>query len=246
MNSYDVYLSNDDLVFSENTMIDVHWSPLSIFPMELPNTYNVDIDLLEMNMATGIWSKLVSLASDVPNDGFRSVLMPSVEETETFDESISPVVVRVSISNRTIGQAHRKTNTGSLFARLGRFGLKIIRNAPVRFARKLARQAAQRLLCEAWGALEPPNRGRDILSRLPPCPRVIRDIQTPNSGFTEERLSSLLPVIGDVQQGIGNLNLPVIGSRVGDHIGYSIIDDKFREFFHPGTTNCFRQRVTTP
>ena len=67
----------------------------------------------------------------------------------------------------------------------------------------------------------------------------------PNSGFTEERLSSILPVIGEIQNEFGELDLPFVG-MLGDHIGYTIIDDSFREFFHPGTTNCFRQRVTDP
>lgn len=243
MKSYDVYVANDDLVFSEGTMIKVRWSPVSIFPMELPDTYSVDIDLFEMNMATGIWNRLTSLASDLPNTGIADVVMPSVEEVETVEESLSPVVVRVSISDSTLNQDSKKRNVVSgIFRRLGQFALKTIRNAPVRYLKKLARQAVQRGLCELWGALEPDNTGQAILDRLPPCPRRIRDINR-NSGFTEERLSSLSPVIGEVQTELGNLNLPVVG-RIGDHIGYTVIDDLYRGFFHPETTNCFRQRVT--
>lgn len=243
MKSYDVYLDNDDLLFSEGTVINIRWSPVSIFPMELPNTYSVDIDLLEMNMATGGWSKLMTLASDIPNTGLSNVRIPNVRETETVEDSISLVVVQVGISNNTLNQATQKRNVESgIFRRLGRFALKTLINAPVRY---LARTVLQRISCEAWGLLQPPNVGQDILNRLPPCPTRIRDIRTPTSGFTEERISSISPVIGEIQTELGNLMLPLVG-RIGDHFGYSLIDDKFREFFHPGTTNCFRQRVTTP
>ena len=247
MKSFDVYLGNDDLVFAEGTMIKARWSPVSIFPMESPDTYNVDIDLLEMNMDTRTWTKLVSLASDIPNTGSADIPVPNVGETEILEDSVSPVVVQVSISNNTLTQNlnTRKRIAAGIFGALGRFALKTVRNAPIRYLKKLVRQGAQRLLCEAWSSLQPPNIGQDILSRLPPCPTRIRDVRSPTSGFTEEKLSSLSPVIGEIQTGLGNLDLPVVG-RVGDYIGYTVIDDKFREYFHPGTTSCFRQRLTTP
>ena len=198
-------------------------------------------------MATGTWTKSVSLASDIPNTGTADIPVPSVGETETLEDSISPIVVRVGISNNTLTENlnTRKRNAGSILGALGRFALRTVRYAAVRYLKKLARQAAQRLLCEAWSSLQTPNIGQDILNRLPPCPTRIRDIHSPTSGFVEERLSSISPVIGDIQTGLGNLDLPVVG-RIGDHLGYTVIDDTFREFFHPETTNCFRQRLTTP
>ena len=241
-----MYLENDDLLFSEGTTVKVRWSPVSIFPMELPDTYTVDIDMLEMNLDTGVWSELYSLASNLPNTGFTDVHIPKVEERQRFEESVLPVVVRVSLSNSSITENGRKRNAASaLFRRLGRFALKTIRNAPVRYLRKLARQAIQRGLCEGWNFIQPRNIGNDILNRLPPCPTRIRDIQIPNSGFTEEKLSSILPVIGEIQTEFGELEFPFVG-MLGDHLGYTVIDDSFREFFHPNTTNCFHQRVTDP
>ena len=105
MKSYEVYVENDDLVFHEGATIKVRWSPVSIFPMELPDAYNVDIDLLQMNLVTGTWDTLTSLASDIPNNGIADVTMPSVEPTDTVEESVSPVVVRVSLN---VTQASRK------------------------------------------------------------------------------------------------------------------------------------------
>ena len=123
--AYDMYLENDDLLFSEGTTVKVQWSPVSVFPMELPDTYTVDIDMLEMNLDTGAWSELYSLASNVPNTGFTDVRIPKVEERERFEESVSPVVVRVSLSNSSITENGRKRNAASaLFRRLGRFALK--------------------------------------------------------------------------------------------------------------------------
>lgn len=246
MRSYAVYLENDDLVFSEGTTIKVRWSPVSVFPMELPDAYNVDIELMEMNMISGTWSKVISLASDIPNSGIADVVMPSVEEREAIEESVSPVVIRVSIGNNTINQASRKRSVSSLLSKLGQFSLvpKVI--SPLRYLRHLSVavvsiQAAQHFGCQRWHAQQPQNIGQTVLDRLPPCPRRTRDIVR-NSGFAEEKLSSLSPVIGTIQTNLGDLDLPVVG-RVGDHIGYTIIDDLYRGFFHPGTTSCFRQKL---
>ena len=224
-------------------MIKVRWSPVSLLPMESPDTYTVDIDLIEMNANTGDSKEPVSLATDVPNNGVKDVRMPAINTVDgnVWENSASPAVVRVSVSNRTLNQVSRKRVVGLV----GRLAYKLARYAAVRYVRKLARQLIQRATCELWAATEPPSIGQDILARLPPCPTRIRDIRLPTSGFKEERLSSLSPVIGEIQTTIGHLELPVVGT-VGTHVGYTVIDDKFREFFHPGTTSCFRQRVTTP
>ena len=98
----------------------------------------------------------------------------------------------------------------------------------MRFLSTLAVQARQRELCEAWSAVQPTNIGQEILNRLPPCPRRVTDVQAPNSGFSEEKFLSYIPIIGTIQ----------------NYFGTTLVDDSFRTFFHPGTTSCFRQRVT--
>ena len=236
--AFDVYLENDDLLFSDGDVLNIRWSPISIFPIELPNTYNVDIDLLEMNLNTGVWENLISLASNIPNTGFIDIPVPDIEERRTLEDSVSLIVVRVSLSIR------RRRSSSEIFRRLALLGLKTIHYSPVRYLMKLASRATQRKLCEMWDNSQPPNISQAILNQLPPCPTRIRDIRSPNSGFIEERLSSLLPVIGPIQTKDGNLVLPFAG-MIGDNFGYILSDDTYREFFHPGTTNCFHQRATT-
>ena len=220
--AFEVYIANTDLILSSDTMVQVQWSPESIFPMEAPDNYNVDIELLEMDIESGSWRKMATLGADLPNNGIANVQIPTIQEENTsIESSISPVIIQVALSDSSTGRRAPTT----LLERLGRFAQKTIRNSPMRFLKKLARQAAQRALCELWCALQPPNIGEEILNRLPPCPTRIRDARAPNSGFTEERLSSHIPI------------------NIGNYLS-SLVDDAYRQFFHPNTASCFRQRVT--
>ena len=226
-----MYLANTDQLFLSDAEVNVQWSPNSIFPMEEPDSYEVDIHLLELSTETGTWTRLASLGTDLPNNGIATVRIPRIlEEYNTFESAISPVVIQVSLSANSTCETRlvKRGILSNLLRRLGRFGLRTIRNSPMRFLRKLVRQAVQRVLCEAWSIGQPPNIGQEILNRLPPCPRRVRDARAPNSGFTEERFSSHIPIIGTIQ----------------NYLGTTLVDDSFRTFFHPGTSSCFRQRVT--
>ena len=235
MKAYEVYIENDDLFFTRGTPVKVYWSPQAILPVESPESYSVDIHLMELNLATGKWEHLVTLGTDLTNNGSADVRISEIETieigaVENLNSSASPVVVQVSVSSAsTSAMAMSKRQTASnVLRKLGRFALRTLKNSPVRYLRKLARQAAQRFLCEKWGLLQPENIGQEILDRLPPCPPTSAGARAPNSGFREERLSSSIRVVGQVQK----------------FLDTTIIDDKFREFFHPRTSSCFRQTVT--
>ena len=232
MKAYEVYIENDDLLFSRETPVKVYWSPQTILPVELPGSYSVDIHLMELNLTSGKWQHLVTLGTDLANNGSAEVRIPEIRVLDDFDSSVSPVVVQVSVSSASTSVTNDETTKrqigSNLLRKLGRFALRTLRNSAVRYLKKLARQAAQRLLCEAWSILQPDNVGQEILDRLPSCPRTSASAITQNSGFKEERLSSSIRVVGKVQ----------------NFFGTTIIDDKFREFFHPGTSSCFRQIVT--
>ena len=216
--AFEIYLENDDLLFSGGSVVHVRWSPVSVFPLELPNSYTVDIDMLQMN-ANGVANKF-SLVKDIPNTGLADVKVPSIDATASLEGPVSPVIVQVSLSDKALSRSRSKR---AIFRSLV---MKTVVYAAVRYLKKITQQT-QASLCKAWSLEEPEGIGEEILNRLPPCPRRIQDIRIPNSGFTEEKASSHLPVI------------------IGDYIGF-IVDDKFREYFHPGTSSCFRQRVTDP
>ena len=81
----------------------------------------------------------------------------------------------------------------------------------------VAGSAVLRYKCNEWLDTQRPGIGEEILARLPFCPRTMDEANQPNSGFEEEKLSS--------------------------YIGFSAFDNIFREFFHPDTKSCFRQKV---
>ena len=229
--AHEVYLANMDQLFLSNTEVDVQWSPESIFPMEYPGSYEVDINLLELSIETGTWTRLATLGTDLPNSGVATVRIPSIQtEDNRFESAISSIVIQVSLSANSTneGRLIKRGIFSSLLRRLGQFGLATSRNSPMRFLRNLPSPVDQRNFCELWSAVQPPNIGQEILNRLPPCPRRVRDARRPNSGFTEERFSSHIPIIGTIQ----------------NYLGTTLVDDAFRTYFHPDTASCFRPRVT--
>ena len=237
MKAYEVYIENDDLFFTRGTPVKVYWSPQTILPVESPGSYSVDIHLMELNLTSGKWQHLVTMETDLANNGSAEVRIPETKTLdigilENIDSSVSPVVVQVSVSSASTSAmtTSKRQTVSNVLGKLGRFALRTLKNSPVRYLRKLAGEdgLGQRFLCVAWNATEPGNIGQEILKRLPPCPRTVTNSRAPNSGFKQERFSSSIRVVGQVQ----------------NFSGTTIIDDKFREFFHPRTSSCFRQIVT--
>jgi hypothetical protein len=228
--SYGVYLDNDDLLFSNESLIRVRWSPFSIFQLELPHTYNVDISLLELNLTSTTWSEL-PLASNLSNNGYAAVSISLAEEATTLEEIISPIVISVSLS--------RGRRNSTLLTNLAQFGLKPSRSAPVRYLRKSSTLVMQGL-CTAWSLQQPTNIGQVILNRLPPCPWRQRDVVAINSGFVLETFASISPVTGNIPTRVENL----VCGPITSNNSYTVIDDKHKEYFHPNIMNCYRLRRT--
>ena len=227
---YGVYLDNDDLIFSNETLIHVRWSPFSIFPMELPNAYNVDIKLLELNLTTEMWSEL-PLATNISNIGYAGVSIPEVDESATLEGIISPIVISVSLS------AGR--GSSSLLTDLARLDLRPSQNTPVRYLGKSDSLVMQGL-CTAWSLQQPTNIGQTILDVLPPCPLRQRDVVAINSGYALETFLSISPVTGEIPARVENLVCGPITSNTSN----TVVDDKYKEYFHPNIMDCYRLRRT--
>ena len=212
--------------------INIYWSPQSIFPPVVDDiSFTVDITLRVLDIDSGEWKTLAMLASDLPNSGEAQVTIPNIPELEGFDNSLSPVVVEVGISTTSMTTTRKRGLFSNILQKVGRFGLRILKQTPMRLIKRAIRQVAQRLACEAWAELiEDEDIGEQINNRLPPCPCTAERARAPNSGFNEEKLSSIVKVIG----------------RIQDYIGTTIADDAFREYFHPGSASCYRQRVDIP
>ena len=225
-----MYLDNNDLLFSNDTLVNVQWSPSSIFPFELHNTYNVDIDLLELNLTSGIWSEL-SLATNLSNTGYAGIVIPRMEEIITLEGIISPIVIKVSLSSGS--------GRSTLLTNLAQLDLKTSQNAPVRYLLKSDSLVMQGL-CTAWSIQQPANIGRAILNLLPPCPLRLRDVVAINSGYALETFTSISPLTGEIPPRVGNLVCGPITSNNSS----TVSDDKHKEYFHPNIADCYRLRRT--
>ena len=223
-NSFEVYVANEDLIFTSETSVRIQWSPESIFPTDIHGSdmYNVDIELYQMNMDTRKWEMIQCLSSNIENSGSAEVTIPNLSEqtlgvnTPIPEDHVSLVVIAVGLSFT----APRST----ILEKLVRLGLRTLKYAPIRY---LVKNALKRVACEIWSLTQPENIGDEIKRRLPPCPTRMSVVEAPNSGFREERLSSTVNFVGAIQ------NYP----------WKTVIDDAFHTYFHPGTDKCFRQNL---
>ena len=229
-------MESEEPVFETGTTVTVYWSQQTIFPIADPESYRVDITMREFDTNTGEWNTLATLASDLPNNGEAKITIPVLPAVEIFEDSIKPVVIEVGISSTSMTDTNRGVFS-SVLSKVGQFGLHILKQSPMRILRRIVglvpgilRNIGLRPACEEWARTQPDNIGAEINNRLPPCPCTEDRARAPNSGFREERLSSIIKVIG----------------RVQDYFETTIIDDAFRNFFHPRTASCFRQRVSNP
>ena len=223
-NSFEVYVANEDLIFTSETSVRIQWSPESIFPADIHSSdmYNVDIELYQMNMDTRKWEMIQCLSSNIENSGSAEVTIPNLSEQSLggtiSDNPVSLVVIGVGLSSAAL--------RSTILEKLVRLGLRTFKYAPIRY---LVKNALKRIACEIWSLTQPENIGDEIKRRLPPCPTRMSVIEAPNSGFREEKLSSTVNFVGTIQ----------------NRFRTTVIDDKFRMYFHPGTDKCFRQIVTS-
>ena len=227
--AFEAVVESEEPVFESGAIVKVYWSPQSIFPLVHRNNYTVDITLRELDMNTGEWSILATLASNLVNDGEAEVTIPELPTVENYEDSVSPVVVEVGVSSTSTTDTKKRGLLSNILTKIGRFGLRIIKQTPMRIVKKLIRQAAQRVACETWALTQDDDIGEQINNRLEACP-CTADRAGTNNGFKEEKLSSIVRVIDQVQ----------------DYFGTTIADDAFRNYFHPGAARCFRQRVDAP
>ena len=218
-NSFEVYVANKDLIFTSETSLRIRWSPESIFPYVIldSNTYNVHIELFELNVSTRNWTMIFRLSSNIENNGSAEVTIPKLSQLESEDP-ISPVVIGVGLSFT----APRST----ILETLMQHDLRTLKYTPIRY---LAKNSLNRSACENWSLSQPKNIGDEIKRRLPPCPTRMSVVEAPNSGFREERLSSTVNFVGLIQ----------------NYLGTTVIDDAYHTYFHPGTDKYFRQTVTS-
>ena len=227
--AFEANVISEEPVFENGSTVSVYWSPQSIFPLLDQRSYTIDITLREFDMKSKEWKTLATLASDLPNNGEARVTIPELPVVVNYEDALTPAVVEVGVSSASMTDTKRSLFS-NILPRIGRFGLRILKLTPMLVIKKLITQAAQRVACETWSHTQADNIGKQINHRLPPCPCTAEHASTQNSGFMEERLSSIVKVVDQVQ----------------DFFDTTIVDDAFRNYFHPGAASCFRQRVDIP
>ena len=226
--AFEAYIGNAEMMFSSETSVHVEWSPESMLPMENPNNYEVDISLLELNTRTRIWSNLASLGTGLPNSGSADVRIPNIQPENTLQQSISAVVVQISLSSSSIDPARltQKGINSDFLKSLSQHTLKTIINGPVRFLNKVESQMIQRMLCSEWSNLQSLAVLEDVLTQLIHCPLTLEVARLPNQGLREDRISSMIPIVGRIR-----------------NFTDTLVDDLYQQYFYSGTTECFHQRI---
>lgn len=183
------------LHFIAESRVLVTWDPDSLFPMSDPNSYVVDIALSQLNLNTGIWERLQTLASEEENDGMAEVDFPSVSGGPMSMDDVAPIVndthpvsIEVVVASMPTVQGgvsvlRGRRQTGSSLLSIVGF---VKRWTPIAFFTRVIVGVALRAACELWCSQQPDGIGEDILSRVPPCPRTVAQARAPNSGFTED------------------------------------------------------------
>ena len=171
-------VETDDVLFLPGNQTVIRWSPDSIIPPYLQETYGltdnftVDISLYQLNIESESYTFTMKLASDIPNTGIYEITIPSIDQSENFIAG----VIGVSLSEQYTSRSSRSVTNivFNLLKRAPNFGLAYV-----------ATSLAARAICSAWCSSEPNDIGEMLLERLPPCPPV-RNAALNDPDFSDE------------------------------------------------------------
>lgn len=79
------------MTFTAGSTVTVTWSPESVYPLEEPDLYTVDITLYFFHLSMGTRTEAVQLAPEIPNSGSALITMPNVSDIATFSIQVTAV-----------------------------------------------------------------------------------------------------------------------------------------------------------
>ena len=154
----------------------------------------MDIALSQLNLVTGVWERLQTLAADEINDGSVNVTFPSEfgglvspdDVAEPVNET-RPVAIEIVLSStpamiNSSSSLQKKRETSTLLSIVG----FVKRWSPVAFFTRVVASAALRAACELWCSQQPEGIGQTLLDQVLPCPPTLQQARAPNSGLTED------------------------------------------------------------
>jgi len=170
--AYQVNLVREGLLFTGEESVSLTWLPDAVFPLEDPGNYMVDVWLYTLSRST--WTKTACLASAYPNSGRATVTIPRMERPASG--RFSAIAIQVALNtNQTEPELFQNLTTTA--------GLWTV----VAYATDAA---PTRKECSAWAENSDRRMTEQntINSRSPPCPCMLQQARTPNSGVTEQIL----------------------------------------------------------
>ena len=228
--AFEAIVESEDIVLQSGAVIKIYWSPQSIFPLVNHSSYTVDINLRLLDLETNEWKTIATLASALTNNGIAEVTIPKIQELETYEHPAYPVVIEVGVSTASTAITQKRDITSNILNKIGRAALHITKKTAMRliFSNVLivGVSAIQRLKCEEWALYEQENIGQKIETRVRKCPCTAEQARRDEQRFKpDDTPSSESNIIKEIQ----------------DFFGIKIIDDLWRNFFHPGTEICYRE-----
>ena len=170
------YRVNDFAYDLGNNRVMLKWKPIRIPPAitsMFQSPFTLDFSLYSLNPQTKTRSFMMNLATNIPNTGSYEVALP------TIDDPYMVGAIGISVSENSISGVLGDLNDGNHDDKTIRDivdNIKKLRNVrkyfknPVTLLKDIATDAAKRIGCEAFCAVEPDNIGNEINQRLPPCP----------------------------------------------------------------------------
>ena len=188
----------------------ITWNKDSLLPVVNSSDLRVDISLYELQSDTGEWIYFADVASNMENSGEMIGSIPCIL-CNVSTPSIHPVVVLVQVS-LTFTQMESRVLT-----RIKESDMRIGAWSGVRYYTVSATDNRFGYLCQEWIDKQD-DVGERLKVRLRPCPLNLRQARAPNSGFEEQKVSSLL--------------------------GRTSYATQWMDYFHPSTQVCYVQSST--
>ena len=175
-----VEVESQEATLTTGESINVTWNPLSVIDNNLfeIDTPKVDISLLRYKKDEGEWEETVVLATDLPNNGRASVMLPDIQPLDR-SRSLDLALIQVALNASTsVAQSsHMKRSTSQILRLLKK--LRLFTKA--RVIGSIKSSIARRLLCEVWHLAD-----RGINERqIPPCP-CTKDKANEDSRYEQE------------------------------------------------------------
>ena len=175
----DAARSSTPLLLSASEQVTLNYDPASVLPGETPGSYQVDVLLYSMDVASGEWEELEVILMSTPNSGSLSISLP-----EVLTNSIHPIAFFIGTSTSA-----STSSSPSTVQALRQSGLRagIFSSVLYYSAHRTSLESTRQSACDSW--YNNPSSGA-TLSQVP-CPCILEQAALPTSGFELMNFTSI-------------------------------------------------------